>query len=310
MKKIAVIDTGTNSTRLLIADVDHCSVTELERRTTITRLGEGVDKAGRLNRDAKERVRSSVSHYASIIAQHEPLTTVMLATSSVRDATDGAEFLAEIANRYAYDYKILTGDEEARLSFSGATFHAAHEKRTLLFDVGGGSTEIVVGEGADVTYARSMRLGCVRIKERFPGSGTASKKEIQAASEYIDAILSDTIDPTQVSRIVRGVGVAGTITALAAIDLGLKDYDRDLVHNHEMTAAKVEGLFTLLAALPVAKRMQIPTMESGRADVIVAGALIITRLLRYTGLRSFFVSERDILDGAALAVFEGRIQSS
>jgi len=307
MRRIAVIDTGTNSTRLLVADVEQRSVKELDRRTTITRLGEGVDRTGRLNRNAKERVRSCISLYASILVEYEPLTTVILATSSVRDAEDGADFLAEIAQLYSYDHRILSGDEEARLSFSGATFYTAQEHRTLLFDVGGGSTEMVVGEGLDVAFTRSMRLGCVRLKERFLVSDPASNDEIRVASGFIDGILADAIDPAHVSGIDHGVGVAGTVTSLAAIDLGLKSYDRDLVHGHELTTGKVEELFTRLAALPVEKRMQIPTMERGRADVIVAGALIILRLLRYTGLQSFLVSERDILDGAALAVFEGKL---
>lgn len=307
MKRIAVIDTGTNSTRLLIADVDQRSVEELDRRTTITRLGEGVDRTARLNRGAKERVRACISFYASIIAEYEPFTTFILATSSIRDAEDGAEFIAEIANLYSYEYRILSGDEEARLSFSGATFNTAQEQRTLLFDVGGGSTEIVVGEGLDIAFVCSMRLGCVRLKERFLGSGPASVDEIRIAGDYIDGILADALDPAHISGIDRGFGVAGTVTALAAIDLGLKIYDRDLVHGHEMTAGKIEEIFTRLAALPVETRRQIPTMERGRADVIVAGALIILRLLHYTGLQSFLVSERDILDGAALAVFEGKI---
>ncbi|MFA6000736.1 MAG: Ppx/GppA phosphatase family protein [Thermoleophilia bacterium] len=307
MKRIAVIDTGTNSTRLLIADVEYRSVKELDRMTTITRLGEGVDRTGRLNREAKERVLACISHYASIISQYEPLTTHIIATSSVRDAEDGEDFIKEIANLHSYDYRILSGEEEARLSFSGATFSTSQEQKTLLFDVGGGSTEIVAGKGADIEFVCSMRLGCVRLKERFLGSDPASVDEIQKASGFIDGILADSLDPGRISGIECGYGVAGTVTTLAAIDLGLKTYDRELVHGHEMTAGKVEELFSGLAALPVVKRMEDSTMEKGRADVIVAGALIVTRLLRYAGLQSFLVSERDILDGAALAVFEGKL---
>ncbi len=312
-ERVAVIDTGTNSTRLLVADVSNGMVDELDRRTRVTRLGEGVDRSGHLEGPAKDRVRQCVSGYAEVIEKLGAERAIIIATSSVRDAANGGQFLAELARSHSsqgrtFSYRILSGNQEAALSFKGSTMETDPSLRVLLFDIGGGSTEVAAGSGGNVEYARSLRLGCVRLSERMLKSDPPAAGELAAAAAYIDALFDSEIDRQAVSVPDLAMGVAGTITALAAIDLGLEVYDRARVHCHRLTRGCVDSWLSKLAAMTVAEKMDcFPTMEPGRADVIVGGALIASRLLRYTGVEEFAVSERDILDGAAVALADGVI---
>lgn len=301
MPKVAVIDTGTNSTRLLIARVAGGEFHELARLTTVTRLGEGVDAAGRLAPAARERVRRCVSDYAAVVAAHEVGRTQILATSSVREAADGEQFMAELARRHHFSYRILAGDEEARLSFTGATLRLGRgAKRTMLVDIGGGSTEIATGSGGRVDFACSMPIGCVRLSERFIQHDPPEAAELADAAGYIDRELAGAIDRGRLGAVDLAVAVAGTVTSLAAIDLGLALYDRDAVHGHLLLREAVERLLDRLARLDLPGRLAIPTVEPGRADVIVAGALIASRVMEYTGTAALAVSETDIMDAAAL----------
>lgn len=305
--RVAVIDTGTNSTRLLVAEVSGAEIDELERHTTITRLGEGVDEKGVLGGAAKDRVLECVAGYATTIAKYSPATTVVMATSSVRDARDGERFLAEVAGKHGFGYQLLSGQREAELSFRGAAIDLPHGEKTLLFDVGGGSTETVIGRGSKVVYAHSMRLGCVRLTERFFSGHPVPADELAAAAAFIDKIFEEELERAPFARVEHAVGVAGTVTSLAAIDLGLKTYDRNLVHGHEVRAATVSSLLRLFAGQKVEETMKVPTMEEGRADVMAAGTLIVERLLGFAGVDSFVASEHDILDGAALSLARGEL---
>ncbi len=307
MTVVAVIDTGTNSTRLLVADVKDGVVTELIRQTEATRLGEGVDEAGRLNQEALTRVRRVVDHYAEMIARSEAEKVVILATSSVRDSVDGEEFLAGLAGSHYFSWRLLTGAEEAVLSYVGATFALADSGRIMLFDVGGGSTEIAVGKGGGIDYACSLKLGCVRITERFFQSDPILHAEINTATEFIDVTLRTEVDPHDLRDIQKTVAVAGTVTSLAAMDLELKSYDRDAVHGHLLSKERIADLFTRLAGMNIAQRITIDTIEKGRADVITAGALIVLRLMQYGEIGALTVSENDILDGAAIKLAAGEL---
>lgn len=307
MARVAVIDTGTNSTRLLVADVHAGHVDEQIRRARITRLGEGVDATGRLEAAVRERVQSCVSAYAELIAAEEVSRALILATSSVRDAANGNEFISGLAKTMAFDYRILTGEEEASLSFTGATMELMPDSRTLFFDVGGGSTEIAAGKPGLVEYARSLGIGCVRIGERFLGSDPVKGKELAAAADFIDEMLAAEVNKQHLQGADTAVAVAGTVTSLAAIDMNLKKYDADAVHGHVLTRANVDRLLERLAAMKLKERHGIATLERGRADVIVGGTVIVSRLLAFTGIDAFTVSERDILDGAALKLAAGAL---
>ena len=306
MTRLAVIDTGTNSTRLLIAETAPGLVREVMRQTNITRLGEGVDRGQRLAAAARDRVRQCVALYAASIGELGAERALILATSSVRDASDGEEFLASLAGQFAFDWRLLSGEEEASLSFLGASMSLDRQARALLFDVGGGSTEVVVGQGRQVEFATSLNLGCVRLREKFFEGDPASPVEIKAATEFIDGELKS-MAGERFERIEETLAVAGTVTTLAALDLGLEVYDREQVHGHVITREKVDGLFGALSEMSLSERMQLPVMEKGRADVIAAGALIVSRLLHHIGITEFTVSEFDILDGAALAMAEHRL---
>ncbi|MHB8792335.1 MAG: Ppx/GppA phosphatase family protein [Thermoleophilia bacterium] len=303
--RVAVIDTGTNSTRLLVAEVSPDRVEDILRQTRVTRLGEGVDRDGTLNQDARDRVTACVEEYASRIDELGVSRTVVIATSSVRDASDGQQFLSALADNIGSEWRILSGEEEANLGFSGASTSFVSEGGVNLFDVGGGSTEVVSGVDGKVVFAISLSLGCVRLTERFITNDPVSRHEIKAASDFIDDVLTREIDTSRLAKAARTIAVAGSVTALAAIDLGLESYVPVRVHGHVMSLMRIQGLLRELSEMTLRERLRLPTMEPGRADVIVAGSLILERLMLYTDVSELTVSELDILDGAARAFVTG-----
>lgn len=307
VKKVAVIDTGTNSTRMLVAAVAGTEVTELERRIEITRLGAGVDRKGRLDEAACQRVEACLEEFARVISRYQPERVVIIATSSVRDAADGASFIAALASQYGYDYSVLAGEQEARLSFTGATLGISTPGRVMFFDIGGGSTEVAAGTPGEPDYVRSLNLGCVRLTERFFKDDPPSPRELEAASDFVDGVLTAGLSGARLGQPEKVVAVAGTMTSLAAIDLGLREYDRSRVDGYEMSRQAVEASYHRLASLGVAERARLATLDAGRADVIVAGALIAVRILAFAGLESVQVRESDILDGAAVRIAAGEL---
>lgn len=302
MTRLAAIDTGTNSTRLLIAELAPGGLREIVRETTVTRLGEGVDQCGRLAAAARERVSECVARYAAVIGELGVDRVLVVATSSVRDAADGESFLAELSAYFQFDHLVLSGAQEASLAFSGAVMGMEPGKKRILFDVGGGSTEVVTGIDEKISYSVSMDIGCVRIRERFLPGDPPQPAELQSAGSYIDTQLARYVSAAAFSGAEQTLGVAGTVTALAAVDLGLTAYDRELVHGHVLTLKNIQKISRMLTAMSTAQRIDNFFMEPGRADVIVAGALILERLLTFCRLEELTVSEHDILDGIALAM--------
>jgi exopolyphosphatase / guanosine-5'-triphosphate,3'-diphosphate pyrophosphatase len=287
--RVAAIDLGTNSTRLLVADVENGDVKELVRRTTITRLGEGVDERRRLLPLPIARVRNCLSDYRREAEGLGAERALLVATSAVRDAENGEAFLGEIEWSYGFTTQLLSGDEEAQLMLRGL---GGVDARTLVLDVGGGSTELVMGD-----ERTSLDIGSVRMTERFLHSDPPTKDELDACANDVRAKLPD-LD------VESAVGVAGTITTLAALDLGLEEYDPERVHGHRIPRDGVERQLERLAALPLEERRRIPALEPERAPVIVGGALIVREVLDRYGLDALTASERDLLDGAALAAAE------
>jgi exopolyphosphatase/guanosine-5'-triphosphate,3'-diphosphate pyrophosphatase len=292
--RVAAIDLGSNSTRLLVADVAEGRVDELTRHVRITRLGEGVDARGRLLPLPIARVRNCLSDYRRTIEDLGAERVLVIGTSAVRDAENGEAFLGEIEWSYGFATRLLSGDEEALLTFRGVAAERRLEPGTLIVDVGGGSTELIMGRHRGVDHHGSLDLGCVRMTERFLASDPPTADELEACAEAVRSAL-----PRLAPR--AAIGVAGTVTSLAALDLGLVTYDSELVHGHLISAAAVEEQLDRLASLSVAERRRVPGLEPERAPVIVAGAVILHEVLAAFGLAGLEASERDLLDGAALA---------
>ena len=288
---------GTNSTRLLVADVDGAELAEVERLLRITRLGDRVDADGRLSDAGMERVHAVLEGYAETAGGLGAERVVATATSAVRDAANGREFLAEVERRHGFETRLLSGREEAELTYRGVTSRLAAGPGTLVCDIGGGSTELVLGGPDGVDDAVSLDIGCVRMSERCLHSDPPAAAELAALRETVAGLLPAEL----VRRAELLVGVAGTVTTLATIDLGLDREIPEEIDGHELAAPTVAALLRRLAAVPLAERRGVRGLMPERAPTIVAGAAIAAEVLRATGADAMVVSERDILHGAALA---------
>jgi exopolyphosphatase / guanosine-5'-triphosphate,3'-diphosphate pyrophosphatase len=303
MTRVAVVDIGTNSTRLLIADVGPATkrVDEIERRTTVTRLGQGVDHTGVLQPEAMERVEEALANYRRIIDDNNVDVTTGVLTSAVRDARNGAEFTTTINDTYAIDATTITGDEEARLTYLGATDGRADTAtRRVVVDVGGGSTELVVGHGAQLDFHVSTQAGVVRQTERFLRSDPPRPEELQQLQAEAEEIFTAAV-PADVRAVVEtGIAVAGTATSCAAILQELDPYDPARVHGFRLLRAQCEMLLPRLAALTLEERRHVTGLHPDRAPAIVAGVILLIEAMRCFDLPEVEVSEHDILRGAAL----------
>jgi len=296
--RVAAVDLGTNSTRLLIADVEDGRVGEVARRLKITRLGEGVDERKRLLPAPIARVRNVLTDFRREAEQLGAERTLAVATSAVRDAENGEAFLGEVEWSYGFQTRLLSGDEEAQLTFRGVSTDRKVAKDTLVIDIGGGSTELVVGGPEGLSFHDSLDLGGVRLTERFLHSDPPTYEELDACGAAVRELLKERV-PAEV-RPESAIGVAGTITSIAALDLALAKYDPQQVHGHRLSREGVLTQLERLASLPLAERREIPALDPDRAPVIVAGTVILREVLDHFGLDGLEASERDILDGAAL----------
>ena len=300
--RVAAADIGTNSTRLLIADVGSGdTVEELERLLEITRLGEGVDSSGALAEAPMQRVTATLERYAERARALGAERMLAVATSAVRDAANREDFLARVAAT-GFEPRLLAGEEEAATTFAGVCSRAPGGESvsadgTLVVDVGGGSTELVLGAAEGVAWSRSLQAGCVRMTERFLGEDVVAESDLDACAAAVAALLEgvpdEVVDATQ-----RAIAVAGTATTLAAIANG--GYSPEAVHGARITRAQVRDMQARLAAHSLAERREIPGLEPARAPVIVAGLVVLGCVLDRFGLAEAIVSERDILHGAAL----------
>jgi exopolyphosphatase/guanosine-5'-triphosphate,3'-diphosphate pyrophosphatase len=301
----AVVDIGTNSTRVFIAEVSGGRIGEvLERRTEITRLGAGVDADGRLSEEAMERVFAVLDSYRRLIDRHGVSDAVAVLTSAVRDAANGEEFASAVRNRWGLETHVLTGDEEARLTFLGATSERDPSDPTpiLVIDIGGGSTEFVIGRGREMQFHVSNQAGVVRQTERFLQSDPPVSEELQALARDVREVLGAGV-PEQWRRAVQhAIAVAGTATSMASIAQELEPYDPDKVEGYVVSVSECRRICRRLAGLTVAERRKVRGLHPDRAPTIVAGAVILLETLTLFGLDEVEVSERDILLGAALGL--------
>jgi exopolyphosphatase/guanosine-5'-triphosphate,3'-diphosphate pyrophosphatase len=301
MTRVAAFDCGTNSLRLLVADLDIAAGTsrDVVREMQIVRLGQGVDRTGRIAEASLQRVFLAVEEYMEKVRELDVAHLRFCATSAARDAENAADFVAGIRDRVGVEPEVLEGDDEARTSFAGAVRDLPPLPEPLMVvDIGGGSTELILGTGdGGVEAAHSLDIGSVRLNERHLHTDPPSKAEIRAAIDDIDDILdTSTVDLTRAEAVI---GVAGTVTTIAAGVLGLPAYEPHLIHRSVLRPDAVQGQVAQLLTMMVEQRKALGYMHPGRADVIAAGGLILDRVLRRTTVGSMLVSEHDILDGIA-----------
>jgi exopolyphosphatase/guanosine-5'-triphosphate,3'-diphosphate pyrophosphatase len=297
---IAVIDIGTNSTRLLLGEVHDTRVEQLERRSTVTRLGQGVDSSGRLADEAMKRVFDVLAEYKQAIDEHGASKVVVLATSAVRDSDNGDDFRAAVKERFGFELRTISGDEEARITFLGAT--SAREdgdEPTLVIDIGGGSTELVIGRpgGEEPGFHVSTQAGSVRQTERHLHDDPPTRDQLEALREDVRSIIEEGAPPEVRGSVTRGIAVAGTATQLARVDLANAEAS---THGHMLELDRVRQILDRLAAVPLEERRRAPGLDPQRAPTIVAGAAILVEAMQAFGLESVETSETDILHGAAL----------
>ncbi|MDK0519897.1 Ppx/GppA phosphatase family protein [Streptomyces sp. ML-6] len=312
MTRVAAIDCGTNSIRLLVADADPATgeLVELDRRMEIVRLGQGVDRTGRLAPEALERTFAACRRYAAVIEEHGARRIRFVATSASRDAENRDEFVRGVREILGVEPEVISGDQEAEFSFTGATRELAdHDhlaKPYLVVDIGGGSTEFVVGDD-HVRAARSVDIGCVRMTERhLVRDGVVTDPPSAGRIDGIRADVEAALDLVEESVPLAGtatlVGLAGTVTTVAAIAQGLDAYDSEAIHHSRISLDQVQEITSRLLASTHAERAAIGAMHPGRVDVIAAGSLILLAVMKRTGAEEVVVSEHDILDGIGWSI--------
>jgi exopolyphosphatase / guanosine-5'-triphosphate,3'-diphosphate pyrophosphatase len=301
-----VIDVGTNSARLLVADVECRQVREAIRRSTVTRLGRGVDLSGQLSGEAIEATCKAIAEYVEAYREAGAERVRAIATSAVRDASNGGAFVAELRERFALSARVLDGEEEARLTYLGASSERPPSEPTLVVDIGGGSTELIVGVGEQIAFHASLQAGVVRHTERHIASDPPAAAEMEALATDVRSLIETAVAGRPEASATAAIAVAGTPTSLAAIEMGLEPYDPARVHGHVLSLPSIQRMLSQLASAPLAKRVEIAGMHPDRAPTIVAGVVILVETMRAFGLEQVEVSEHDILYGTAISAASER----
>jgi exopolyphosphatase/guanosine-5'-triphosphate,3'-diphosphate pyrophosphatase len=300
--RVAAIDCGTNSIRLLIADIDGSNFREVVRDMEIVRLGQGVDETGQFHPDAIARTLAAVDKFAAEIAKRGVEKIRFCATSATRDATNRHLFVDGVRDRLGIELEVISGDEEAALSFAGAIKDLDPSSGPfLVVDIGGGSTEFVFGTSR-VEAARSVNIGCVRMTERHFASDPATAEQIESARTDIQAAIAQAAAIVPITQAKTLVAVAGTATTVAAAALNLPEYDRYAIHLSRISAQQTHDAATMFATSTREQRLALGYMHPGRVDVIAAGSLVLSEIMKATGASEFVASESDILDGMAFSL--------
>jgi len=303
--RVAAIDCGTNSIRLLIADIDGSNFREVVRDMEIVRLGQGVDQTGQFHPDAINRTLAAVDKFAAEIAKRGVEKIRFCATSATRDATNRHLFVDGVRERLGIEVEVISGDEEAALSFAGAIQDLVPPQGPfLVVDIGGGSTEFVFGT-TSVESARSVNIGCVRMSERHFANDPATPAQIESARIDIQAAIAIAAAEVPITKAKTLVAVAGTATTVAAAGLDLNEYDRYAIHLSRISAQQVHDAATMFATQTREQRLALGYMHPGRVDVIAAGSFVLSEIMKATGATEFVASESDILDGMARSLVKG-----
>jgi exopolyphosphatase/guanosine-5'-triphosphate,3'-diphosphate pyrophosphatase len=301
--RVAALDCGTNSLRLLIADVDDDALTDVVRRMEIVRLGEGVDRTGRFTEEALMRTFAALDAYAAEISRCGVEALRLVATSATRDASNQHAFVDGVRKRLGIDPEVISGDEEAELSFAGATRELTGSEIVppyLVVDIGGGSTEFVLGDATGPSAARSVDIGCVRMTERHLVDDPPTSAQVAAATSDIETAIDDAASTVPLADAATLVGLAGSVTTVVALALGLAEYDPAVIHHSRISSKDVHRVTSMLLQESRQERAAHAVMHPGRVDVIAGGALILDTIMR-RGFRSLVASEHDILDGIAFS---------
>ena len=296
--RAAAVDIGTNTARLLVADVGEGRVVDLERRAEVVALGEGVDRSGRLSEAAVGRAVVLLAEYAAVVSRYQVGAIRVVATSATRDAANATSFLDAAEQVLGRRPEVIDGGEEAALSFRGALSAFPGPGPTLVIDPGGGSTEFVIG-GHEPVAVNSIDIGSVRLTERLLPERPATAERVGVATAAVASMFAEVTIPIPPAR---AIGVAGTFTSLAAVSLGLAVYDRTLVHGAILTLEDLDGLVSLLSGLTVEETAALPSLQPGRAPVLLGGAVVAREAVRRSGLGWVTVSESDLLDGVVLGL--------
>jgi len=308
-KRVAVIDIGSNSTRLLVADVHEGRATEVERRTRVTRLGRGVDHSGQLSAEAIELVCDTVSGYVALIRELGAEDRAVIATSAVRDAENGDAFVAELRERFALNARVIGGDEEAGLTYTGVASERSGSERLLVVDIGGGSTEIVIGSGPDPDFHVSLQAGVIRHTERFLTGDPPSTSDLETLAGDISELIGESLAERDLPPVDMGVAVAGTPSSTAAMDLELDPYDAAAVEGYRLPMKTIQWWLSRLASMPLAERQKVVGLHPDRARAIIAGLVILIEVIRTFDLDEVEVSEHDILYGTAIRLAAGELSA-
>jgi exopolyphosphatase/guanosine-5'-triphosphate,3'-diphosphate pyrophosphatase len=298
LTRVGAVDCGTNSIRLLVTDIDGAAAVDVVREMRIVRLGQGVDRTGVLAQDALARTRDALVDYARQCSALGVERVRMVATSATRDAANSADFVAMVVDVLGVEPDVVSGAEEASLSFAGATRGLAGASPYLVIDIGGGSTELVLGAAA-VEAAHSMDVGCVRLTERHLFDDPPTTEQVAAARSDVEAALDAALAAVPVANTGTAVGLAGSVTTVAALVHGLEVYDPERIHHSTVSREQVRQVSHDLLDMTRAQRAALPVMHPGRVDVIGAGALVLDTVMERCGLAELLVSEADILDGIA-----------
>jgi exopolyphosphatase/guanosine-5'-triphosphate,3'-diphosphate pyrophosphatase len=298
----AAIDCGTNAIRLLIARVDGDHVTDLVREMRTVRLGEGVDTTGEFSEAALERTFGAAREYAELLSNHDVKKMRFIATSASRDVTNRDSFSAGIKTILGVEPEVISGDEEAELSYSGALSGLDVKGSVLVSDIGGGSTEFVTAQSNGSLVSRSVNIGCVRMTERHLHSDPPTLQEIASAVSDIDNHIEDVRRAVPINSEMTFIGLAGSVTTVAAMALGLNEYDADVIHGSIVSREQVESVTDELLHMTHTERANLGFMHPGRVDIIGGGALVLRESMRLLGFDKVLVSEKDLLDGVVLSL--------
>jgi exopolyphosphatase/guanosine-5'-triphosphate,3'-diphosphate pyrophosphatase len=306
VSRVAALDCGTNSIRLLVADLEGDRLTDVIRRMEVVRLGQGVDRTGRLADDALERTFAALDDYAALIASLEVERVRMVATSATRDASNRNDFVDGVTARLGVPPEVVSGDEEAALSFAGATRELAGGSDLaapyLVVDIGGGSTEFVLGDSDGPLAASSVDIGCVRLTERHLVDDPPTAAQIAASTADIEAAIALAASTVPIGEARTLVGLAGSVTTVVALSLELEEYDPQRIHHARISADEVHRVTDWMLSATRTQRASLAVMHPGRVDVIGGGALVLDTIMRVGGFDSVVASEHDILDGIAFSL--------
>jgi exopolyphosphatase / guanosine-5'-triphosphate,3'-diphosphate pyrophosphatase len=303
--KIAAIDTGTNSTRLLISEYYKSCFNTLVREMEIVRIGRNLNITGNIDIDSAKAALKTLGKYKKLMEKHNIDACRAVGTNALRKARNSSWFIKYIYENTGINIEIITGGEEAFLSFYGASRSIGSSKRILVVDIGGGSTEFILGnKKLELKIVKSLDIGCVNISEKFIKGDRPGHKETEIMNSFIGSCIRDTIKLIGDANNVDVVGVGGTLTALASIDLGLEKYDSGKIHRHGLTGDRILDIFEMLCSKSIDSRKKVRGLEPGRADIILGGAAIILEIMRQLKKNFIIVSEKDILDGIIYTIAE------